>query len=287
MRRPLPRAIDPRFPASLPKPHPGVKGKSFVFMAFLCATGSPHTTRMRPRNPALHSPGRAVITSASYWRRGPEPRRPYAFFDPSVIRPRVAARNQDDAQDEDQELGQEALLDDGVGQGAGQCGLQAPLPGRQEPEDEAPGARHHDPVRSRRRRGDQALPALREPEPWHASNGASPPMPATARWSRWPRAIAAAPAPTSASRSRRSRRGCATPFATAAPRSAISARCGSSASMPASREHGLTYARFINGLNKAGIELDRKVLSDLAITPARGVQGAGRPGPGGTARLSR
>jgi large subunit ribosomal protein L20 len=31
------------------------------------------------------------------------------------------------------------------------------------------------------------------------------------------------------------------------------------------REHGLTYARFIDGLNKAGIEIDRKVLSDMAI----------------------
>jgi len=31
------------------------------------------------------------------------------------------------------------------------------------------------------------------------------------------------------------------------------------------REHGLTYARFIDGLTKAGIEVDRKVLSDLAI----------------------
>src|SRR5579871_6855034 len=31
------------------------------------------------------------------------------------------------------------------------------------------------------------------------------------------------------------------------------------------REHGMTYGRFINGLLKAGIELDRKVLSDLAI----------------------
>ena len=31
------------------------------------------------------------------------------------------------------------------------------------------------------------------------------------------------------------------------------------------RENGLTYSQFINGLNKAGIELDRKVLSDLAI----------------------
>ena len=31
------------------------------------------------------------------------------------------------------------------------------------------------------------------------------------------------------------------------------------------REHGLTYSRLINGLTKANIEIDRKVLSDLAI----------------------
>ncbi len=31
------------------------------------------------------------------------------------------------------------------------------------------------------------------------------------------------------------------------------------------REHGLTYSRFVDGLAKAGIEVDRKVLSDLAI----------------------
>ena len=30
-------------------------------------------------------------------------------------------------------------------------------------------------------------------------------------------------------------------------------------------EQGLTYGRFIDGLSKAGIEIDRKVLSDLAI----------------------
>lgn len=30
------------------------------------------------------------------------------------------------------------------------------------------------------------------------------------------------------------------------------------------REHGLTYSRFIEGLKKAGIELDRKVLADIA-----------------------
>jgi large subunit ribosomal protein L20 len=31
------------------------------------------------------------------------------------------------------------------------------------------------------------------------------------------------------------------------------------------RLHGLTYSKFMNGLSKAGIELDRKVLSDIAI----------------------
>src|ERR1043165_9340098 len=30
-------------------------------------------------------------------------------------------------------------------------------------------------------------------------------------------------------------------------------------------EHGLTYGRFIDGLNKAGIEIDRKILADIAI----------------------
>jgi large subunit ribosomal protein L20 len=31
------------------------------------------------------------------------------------------------------------------------------------------------------------------------------------------------------------------------------------------RENGLSYSRFIAGLNKAGIEVDRKVLADLAV----------------------
>ena len=31
------------------------------------------------------------------------------------------------------------------------------------------------------------------------------------------------------------------------------------------REHGLTYSRFMSGLVRAGIELDRKVLADLAV----------------------
>ncbi|HEX3215623.1 MAG TPA: 50S ribosomal protein L20 [Aestuariivirgaceae bacterium] len=33
----------------------------------------------------------------------------------------------------------------------------------------------------------------------------------------------------------------------------------------AARELGLTYGRFINGLGKAGVEIDRKVLADLAV----------------------
>jgi len=33
----------------------------------------------------------------------------------------------------------------------------------------------------------------------------------------------------------------------------------------AAREHGLTYSRLIDGMNKAGIEVARKVLSDIAI----------------------
>jgi len=33
----------------------------------------------------------------------------------------------------------------------------------------------------------------------------------------------------------------------------------------AARQHGLSYSRFINGLNKSSIEIDRKVLADLAV----------------------
>lgn len=33
----------------------------------------------------------------------------------------------------------------------------------------------------------------------------------------------------------------------------------------AARNHGLSYSQFINGLSRAGVVLDRKVLSDLAI----------------------
>jgi large subunit ribosomal protein L20 len=31
------------------------------------------------------------------------------------------------------------------------------------------------------------------------------------------------------------------------------------------RPHGLSYSRFINGLNAAGVEVDRKILADMAV----------------------
>ena len=40
----------------------------------------------------------------------------------------------------------------------------------------------------------------------------------------------------------------------------------------ASRQHGMTYAVFINGIKKAGIDLDRKVLSELAISEPQAFQ---------------
>ena len=33
----------------------------------------------------------------------------------------------------------------------------------------------------------------------------------------------------------------------------------------ASRQNGLSYSRFINGLKKASIEIDRKILADIAV----------------------
>jgi large subunit ribosomal protein L20 len=38
----------------------------------------------------------------------------------------------------------------------------------------------------------------------------------------------------------------------------------------AARLHGLSYSNFMHGLGKAGIELDRKVLADIAVNDAAG-----------------
>ena len=37
----------------------------------------------------------------------------------------------------------------------------------------------------------------------------------------------------------------------------------------AARNEGLSYSRFIDGLRKAGIEIDRKILADLAVRDSR------------------
>jgi len=34
----------------------------------------------------------------------------------------------------------------------------------------------------------------------------------------------------------------------------------------AAREHGLSYSRLINGLNKSDIDIDRKILADIAVS---------------------
>jgi large subunit ribosomal protein L20 len=36
----------------------------------------------------------------------------------------------------------------------------------------------------------------------------------------------------------------------------------------AARQHGLSYSQLIHGLDKAGVELDRKILADIAVRDA-------------------
>jgi large subunit ribosomal protein L20 len=38
----------------------------------------------------------------------------------------------------------------------------------------------------------------------------------------------------------------------------------------AARENGLSYSQFMGGLNKAGIDLDRKILADMAVNDPAG-----------------
>lgn len=40
----------------------------------------------------------------------------------------------------------------------------------------------------------------------------------------------------------------------------------------AARAHGLSYSRFMDGLKKAGVVLDRKVLADLAVFDSQGFE---------------
>ncbi len=48
----------------------------------------------------------------------------------------------------------------------------------------------------------------------------------------------------------------------------------------AAREQGLTYGRMMHGLKRAGVEIDRKVLADLAVRDQAGFASlASRPRP--------
>ncbi|HFB2048404.1 MAG: 50S ribosomal protein L20 [Hyphomicrobiaceae bacterium] len=41
----------------------------------------------------------------------------------------------------------------------------------------------------------------------------------------------------------------------------------------ASREHGLAYASFIDGLKKIGVEIDRKILAEIAVRDTQAFEG--------------
>ena len=69
-----------------------------------------------------------------------------------------------------------------------------------------------------------------------------------------------------------------------AARSATSAACGSSASTPPRAPHDMSYSQFIAGLKRAGVELDRKSLADIAAARPDGVRGAGGVGAQGGRR---
>jgi large subunit ribosomal protein L20 len=49
----------------------------------------------------------------------------------------------------------------------------------------------------------------------------------------------------------------------------------------AARENGLSYSRLIVGLNRANIEVDRKVLADLAVFDAAGFSALAEKAKGG------
>ena len=44
--------------------------------------------------------------------------------------------------------------------------------------------------------------------------------------------------------------------------------CGSPASTPPRAINGMSYSQFMHGLSLAGVELDRKVLADIAVRDA-------------------
>ena len=66
--------------------------------------------------------------------------------------------------------------------------------------------------------------------------------------------------------------------ATAATARRSSDACGSPSINAAVRPHGMSYSRFVSGLHAAGVEVDRKILADLAVPDPGGVRPARRAG---------
>ena len=90
-------------------------------------------------------------------------------------------------------------------------------------------------------------------------------MPSIRKSSRPPKAITAGARTRSASPSRRSRRPTNTRFRDRKRRKRTFRALWIQRLNAAVRPFGLNYSRFVAGLTKAGIVIDRKVLSDLAI----------------------
>ena len=89
--------------------------------------------------------------------------------------------------------------------------------------------------------------------------------PSTRKSSRPPRASTAAARTPSASPSRRSKRRCQYAFRDRKRKKRTFRALWIQRLNAAVRPFGLNYSKFIDGLAKAGITVDRKVLSDLAI----------------------
>lgn len=52
----------------------------------------------------------------------------------------------------------------------------------------------------------------------------------------------------------------------------------------AARQHGMSYSAFVHGLKEAGIELDRKVLADLAVRDPQAFKGLVEAARGSSSR---
>ena len=55
----------------------------------------------------------------------------------------------------------------------------------------------------------------------------------------------------------------------------------------AARREGMSYSQLIHGLGEAGVEVNRKMLADIAVHDPRGVPPICRASPGGRGGLSR